>query len=114
MVPSSLTNRKVSPLNAAVPAELKTVPVGVPEPGGWITTPPDASAVKRVCPQLGAVGVLRLRLLEEGDNRLQGRRQRFSERSDAGIPCQLERRRRRLRDLREPRSQFAVKLKLNR
>jgi hypothetical protein len=42
MVPSSLANRKRFPLNAPVAAALlKTCPVGVPEPGGGITTPPD-------------------------------------------------------------------------
>ncbi len=43
MVPSSLTNRNRSLLNAVALAVLKTCPVGVPEPTGGITTPPDAS-----------------------------------------------------------------------
>src|SRR5262245_59484973 len=48
MVPSSLTNRNKFPLNAPVAlAVLKTCPVGVPEAGGGITTPPDASGGDR-------------------------------------------------------------------
>src|SRR5262245_5245792 len=44
MVPSSLTNRNMSPLNAPAPAPLlKTCPVGFPAPPGGITTPPDGS-----------------------------------------------------------------------
>src|SRR5207248_11795340 len=41
MTPFSLTNRNASPLNAPAPALLKACPVGFPEPGGGITTPPD-------------------------------------------------------------------------